>query len=43
MANESPTLNRVARHRANNLRVGGPGDSLIWLVNCSTRRFCFSL
>lgn len=37
--NVSPTLNRVARHRAIRRRVGGPGAPCICLVNCSTN-FC---
>lgn len=35
----SPTLNRVAKQRATSLRVGGPGDSCILCVNCSTSFF----
>jgi hypothetical protein len=35
----SPTLNRVARQRAISLRVGGPGDSWMCCVSCSTSFF----
>lgn len=35
----SPTLNSVARQRAISLRVGGPGDSWMCCVNCSTSFF----
>jgi hypothetical protein len=35
----SPTLNSVARQRAISLRVGGPGDSWMCCVSCSTSFF----
>ena len=37
--NVSPTLNNVAKQRAINRRVGGPGAPCMCLVNCSTN-FC---
>lgn len=36
----SPTLNKVAKHRAMSLRVGGPGAPCMWRVSCSTS-FCW--
>lgn len=38
--NVSPTLKRVARHRAIKRRVGGPGAPCMCLVSCSTN-FCW--
>lgn len=35
----SPTLNKVAKQRPISFLVGGPGDSLICLISCSTNFF----
>lgn len=37
--NVSPTENNVDKQLAKSLRVGGPGDPWIWVVNCSTNFF----
>ena len=39
----SPTLKSCARQRASSLRDGGPGDSLICAVSCSTSVFWLPL